>query len=180
MVNSAPPYFFGNNGKSQPFAPNFSARPRRNLYSSSSSRVDQEADQRKCSCPFISSANQAATSLRNSTTCGGSAETLKSISCSFSDRPQSPTCFVALARLAPTYHQVRLRSPNIARLASGRFLTGLFIISFNFYFRFFKLLLSSAIPVSFLCRNPAFLKFPRSAHQATVPGEQTLAVYPTY
>src|SRR5262247_63956 len=83
MVSSAPPYFFGNNGKSQPFAPNFSARPRRNLYSSSSSRVDQEADQRKCSWPLNCSAIQAATCLRNSTTCGGSAETLKSISCSF-------------------------------------------------------------------------------------------------
>src|SRR5215475_6889153 len=83
MVNSAPPYFFGNKGKSQPFAPNFSARPRRNLYSSSSSRVDQEADQRKCSWPLNCSVIQAVTSLRNSTTCGGSAETLKSISDSF-------------------------------------------------------------------------------------------------
>src|SRR5262245_37419759 len=137
MVNSAPPYFFGNNGKSQPFAPNFSARPRRNLYSSSSSRVDQEADQRKCSWPLNCSAIQAATSLRNSTTCGGSAETLKSISCSFSDRPQSPTCFVALARLAPTYHQstsplAEHRAPCIWAL----FDRSVCHISFNFYFRF--------------------------------------------
>src|SRR5262245_7454847 len=135
MVNSAPPYFFGNNGKSQPFAPNFSASPRRNLYSSSSSRVDQEADQRKCSWPFICSAIQAATSLRNSTTCGGSAETLKSMSCSF--------------RLRKTRNE-------------------------------FILLRLCVTPQPLLCRNPTFPRSPRSALQVTVPGDENLAVYPTY
>src|SRR2546427_10846804 len=66
-------------GKSQPFAPSFSASPRRNLYSFSSSRVDQEADQRRCSAPRICCATQALTSFLNSTTCCGSAETVKSM-----------------------------------------------------------------------------------------------------
>src|SRR5947208_11268950 len=108
-------------GKSQPFAPSFSASPRRNLYSSSFSRVDQEADQRRCSAPRMFSSSQAQTSFLNSTMWGGSADTLKSIKFSFQASENLPSASLRSTDSLQRTTRVRLHSSIFARLAYGIF-----------------------------------------------------------
>ena len=166
-------------GKSQPFAPSFSASPRRNLYSSSFSRVDQEADQRRCSAPRMFSSSHARTSFLNSTTLGGSADTLKSIKLSFQASEKLPLRRCARptrSNVQPEYASTRRSS----RALHMGFLTGLPDIVWILCLPLVVIISRRwrEVPLQPRCRNPIAPIFPPCFRLTTAPGGKTAAACP--